>query len=103
MRIAFAGTKYKKCFVGRCKKLFGMCCGIFKNDTFKVVRATNENQELCKVDFSKEDLQLEKIRYTLQLFGLSVLTGFICYNLSNDTGCSYIFSDDSVAEEWEKE
>lgn len=102
MRITFADTK--NLLRAGAKKLFGMGYGVIRENPFKAAKAANNDQELCKFDFSKEDLQLgrKKIRYTLQVWGLSYLAGFICYDLSNDTGCSYIFPDSSIAEEWAK-
>ena len=101
MRITFADGK--NVWLGAAKKFIGLRSGV-ENDNFIKIANTMNKDYLCHFDFSKEDLRSgkKKIRYTLQPFGLSFLAGFICYDLSNDTGCSYLFPDVSVAEEWAK-
>lgn len=56
MRITFADTK--NLLRAGAKKLFGMGYGVIRENPFKAAKAANNDQELCKFDFSKEDLQL---------------------------------------------
>lgn len=102
MRITFADTK--NVLWAGAKKLFGIGYGVMTQNPFKAAVAADKDSGLCKFDFSKEDLRLgrKKIRYTSQLFGLSFLAAFICYDLSGNTGCSYLFPDSYIAEEWAK-
>lgn len=101
MRITFADGKNVWGGVG--KKLFGIGFGMAKGNYLKAAIAADKDY-LCHFDFSKEELRSgrKKIRYIIQFYGLSILAAFMCYDLSTGTGCSYMFSDDEIAEKWAK-
>lgn len=101
MRVTFADGK--NVWGGAARKLFGIGSGIAKNNPLKAAAAADKDY-LCHFDFSKDELRSgkKKIRYIVQFYGLTVLGGLICYDISNGTGCSYMFSDDDEAEKWAK-
>ena len=115
-RLTFADEK--NIYTAAAKKLFGIASGVMgvnkalkqENDFgvyrgyAKVYNAANRDDLLCHFDFSEDDLRSgkKKIKYWKQFLVLGFASAIICYDFSNHTGCSYVFSDDDDAEAFAK-
>lgn len=101
-RITFADVK--NVYIGAFKKFIGMTSAVYHQNPVKAYIKGNADY-LCHFDFSENDLRTEKkkITYSIQECGLISLSVLTCYNLKDDTGCCYMFPDDSDGRKWVKE
>ena len=103
LRITFCDLKNLIMAAG--KDVFNIGKNILNPSLINVFRYLNSNS-LCAFTFTRNDLKQENvvIKYQVQFAGLVAYSGLMCYDLRNNTGCSYLFDSTSNGiEEWAKE
>lgn len=105
MRITFCNPG--NVYTGLFKKLFRLSSAMKDesaiDSAIDLYKASTDDY-LCHFDFTQKELAAgtKKIVYTVQIVGLMAMSVLTCYDFSNHTGCSYMFSDDDDARAWAK-